>query len=155
MFIWKSTFKFDENDVVILCVDFGSMCNDNHIICKSIKWRCRIYDRTRRETRQFCSGKSALTSLSVTFEYGIRWKYGGVSTPFKLPFTPPRNRGDVIFSLQFVSTCVCLSLCLSVSEQNSSRTDAPIWTQFLLNGYLQHLLRPYCNWWTSLILCFL
>ena len=25
-------------------------------------------------------------------------------------------------------------MCLSVSEQNSSQTDAPIWTRFLLNG---------------------
>ena len=43
-------------------------------------------------------------------------------------FTPPRIRGGVIFSLQFVCVCVCVSgySC----EQNSSRTDIPIWTQF-------------------------
>ena len=28
--------------------------------------------------------------------------------------TPPRNRGGVIFSLQFVCVCVCLSVCLCV-----------------------------------------
>ena len=28
--------------------------------------------------------------------------------------TPPRNRGGVIFSLQFVCVCVCLSVCVSV-----------------------------------------
>ena len=35
--------------------------------------------------------------------------------------TPPQNRGEVIFSLQFVFVSVCLfgSAC----EQNSSRTD--------------------------------
>ena len=27
--------------------------------------------------------------------------------------TPPRNRGGVIFSLQFVCVCVCLSVCVS------------------------------------------
>ena len=46
-------------------------------------------------------------------------------------FTPPRNRGGVIFSLQFVCVCVfvcvCLCVCLLFScEQNSSRTDVPI-----------------------------
>ena len=32
-------------------------------------------------------------------------------------FTPPRNRGGAIFSLQFVclSVCVCLCVCVSVS----------------------------------------
>ena len=28
--------------------------------------------------------------------------------------TPPRNRGGLIFSLQFVCVCVCVSVCLSV-----------------------------------------
>ena len=42
-------------------------------------------------------------------------------------FTPPRNRGGVIFSLQFVCVCVCVSVCLSV---------CPIflWTKFQPNG---------------------
>ena len=49
--------------------------------------------------------------------------------------TPPRNRGGVIFSLQFVCLSVYLSVCLSVClmfscEQNSSRMDEPIWTRF-------------------------
>ena len=42
-----------------------------------------------------------------------------------------------------VCVCVCLFVCLSVClcvrnscEQNSSRTDAPIWTRFSLNGCL-------------------
>ena len=59
-------------------------------------------------------------------------------------FTPPRNRGGVIFSLQFVCVSVCLSVCVCVCvcvrlfscEQNSSRTNAPIWTRFSLNGCL-------------------
>ena len=60
-------------------------------------------------------------------------------------FTPPRNRGGVIFSLQFV--CVSVSVSGSACEQDSSRTDEPIWTQFSLNGFLPHLLGPYWNWW--------
>ena len=39
-------------------------------------------------------------------------------------FTPPRNRGGVIFSLQFVCVCVCVSG--TSCEQNSSRTNEPI-----------------------------
>ena len=37
-----------------------------------------------------------------------------------------------MFSLQLVS--VCVPDCLYVGEQNSSQTDALIWTQILLNG---------------------
>ena len=29
-------------------------------------------------------------------------------------FTPPRNRGGVIFSLQFVCLCVCVCVCMCV-----------------------------------------
>ena len=55
------------------------------------------------------------------------------------------------FSLS-VCLCVCLSVCLSVCpmfsyEQNSSRTDVPIWTQFSLNGCLLQSLKPYWNRW--------
>ena len=55
--------------------------------------------------------------------------------------TPPRNRGGVIFSLQLVClsvcvcgcVCVCVCVCLMFScEQNSSRTNVPIWTRFSL-----------------------
>ena len=44
-----------------------------------------------------------------------------------------------------VCLCVCVSVCVSNSacEQNSSRTDAPIWTRFSLNGCLAHWLGPY------------
>ena len=43
---------------------------------------------------------------------------------YPLIFTPPRNHGGVIFSLQFV--------CLSACEQNSNQTDALISTQLWL-----------------------
>ena len=50
-----------------------------------------------------------------------------------------------------LSLCVCVSVCLCIRnscEQNSSRTNAPIWTPFSLNGCLQHWLGPYWNWWS-------
>ena len=53
---------------------------------------------------------------------------------FLVFFTPPRNRGGVIFLLQLVcvSVCVCVCVQLFSCEQNSSRTIAPIWMQFSL-----------------------
>ena len=48
-----------------------------------------------------------------------------------------------------VCLCVCLSFCLCVQiscEQNSSRTDEPIWTRFSLNSCLPQWLKPYWNW---------
>ena len=44
-------------------------------------------------------------------------------------FTPPQNRGGVIFLLQFVcvSVCVCLSVCLCVRRF--------LWTKFQPNGW--------------------
>ena len=64
--------------------------------------------------------------------------------------TPTRNCGRVTVSLQFVFMCVfvCVSvyvfacLCGSAFEQNSSQTNAPIRTGFLLNGCLLHWLGP-------------
>ena len=61
--------------------------------------------------------------------------------------TRPQNRGRVIFSLQFVCVCVCLPVCVSVNEQNSSQTNEPIWKWFSLNVWLSHWLEPYWNWW--------
>ena len=69
--------------------------------------------------------------------------------------TPPRNRGGVIFSFQFVCMSVCVYVCVcvcvssSACEQNSNRTDEPIWTRFSLHGCLPLWLKPYWNWWPS------
>ena len=45
--------------------------------------------------------------------------------------TPPRNRGGVIFSLQFVCVCVCVSVCLCVCL---SVCPIFLWTKFQPNG---------------------
>ena len=42
----------------------------------------------------------------------------------------------------FNSVCLCVRRGYSC-EQNSSQTDAPIWTRFLLNGCLAHWLGPF------------
>ena len=68
----------------------------------------------------------------------------------KMLFTPPRNRGELYFHCSLtVCLCVCLSVCVCVRlfscEKNSSRTDTPIWTQFLQNGCLAHWLGLYWN----------
>ena len=44
--------------------------------------------------------------------------------------TPPRNRGGVIFSLQFIYVCVCVCVCLCVCE---SVCPDFLWTKFQPN----------------------
>ena len=74
----------------------------------------------------------------------LKWKYNPSTISWRCKnqqlffcFTPLRNRG-IIFSLQRLFVCVCAS----ISEQNFSWTDAPIWMRFSLNGCLLHWLRP-------------
>ena len=56
--------------------------------------------------------------------------------------------GGYIFISVCLCVCVCVCLCVRIScEQNSSWTDAPIWTRVLLNGCLVHWLKHYWNWW--------
>ena len=56
-------------------------------------------------------------------------------------YTITNWRSGYIFTSVYM--CVCLSVCLSSSacEQNSSRTNEPIWTWFSLNGLLTALAR--------------
>ena len=55
---------------------------------------------------------------------------------------------EIVEGLYFhCSLSVCEWVSLSVSEQNSNRTEASIWTRFSLNGCLQYWLKPYWNWW--------
>ena len=70
-------------------------------------------------------------------------------------FTHPRNRGRLISSLQFVCVSVCVCVSGTSCEQNSSWTDAPIWTRFSLNGCFPYKLRPYWIWWSwvNLMIC--
>ena len=56
---------------------------------------------------------------------------------------------EIVEGLYFhcsLSVCMCVCVCVRNScEQNSSQTDAPIWTRFWLNGCLQHWLGTYWN----------
>ena len=47
-------------------------------------------------------------------------------------FTPPQNRGGVIFSLQFV--CVCVCVCVSVCLFVYTCVRFCLWTKFQSNG---------------------
>ena len=53
-----------------------------------------------------CQGGYAVMSICITF------------------FTPPQNRGGVIFLLQFVCVCVCVCVCVRLC----------LWTNFQPNG---------------------
>ena len=67
-----------------------------------------------------------ISELYHTGSYGTAVKDTGF-------FTPPQNRGGVIFLLQFV--CVCVYVCVSVCEQNAHQTATPILTWSSLNRY--------------------
>ena len=56
----------------------------------------------------------------------------------------PLKKGIMFFT--YITRFVCLCVQFSC-EQNSSRTDAPIWTRFSLNGCFLHWLGPYWIWW--------
>ena len=56
---------------------------------------------------------------------------------------------EIVEGLYFhysLPVCVNLTVCLGVSEQNVSRADSPILTQFSLNGCIPHWLKAYRNW---------
>ena len=88
-------------------------------------------------------------SISSEFLF-LLFIYGVIGLSF---YTSLREHAGVIFSLQFVCVCVflfvCLSVCLSLSEQNYSRMDGPIWTRFSLDSCLPHayLLELFWNLW--------
>ena len=68
-------------------------------------------------------------------------------TQLQLIFLPTKSWMGYIFIAACLCVCLSVCLCLNACEQNSSRTDAPIWTQFLLNGCLIYWLELYGNWW--------
>ena len=85
----------------------------------------------------------------------MRWTFNPKvvgSTPDTV-ITPSRNLGYIFIAVCLI-VCVCLYVCPSTSKQDSSRTDAPVWTRFSLNGCIPHWVGPYWNWWlwfTSLL----
>ena len=98
---------------------------------------------------------NANASTTTSYHYHHVQYIDGLVVKKESIFTPPCNRGGVIFSLKFVcvSVCVCMCVCLSVCmcvriscEQISSRTDAPIGTRFSLKGCFLHWLEPYRIW---------
>ena len=60
--------------------------------------------------------------------------------------TPPWNREHRGLYFHF-SLSVCVPVSVSACKQNSSQTNAPIWTRFSLNGCFPHWLGFYWNWW--------
>ena len=70
------------------------------------------------------------------FPFGINMQFSGV-------FTPPRNRGGVIFSLQFVCVSVCLCVCVCVRPDFLVNKIPAERTRFSINGCLTQWLKPY------------
>ena len=71
--------------------------------------------------------------------WGVYKRYHCVFLYLFYIYTKSR-KGYILFSLQFVWSAVCVFVCVSGSacEQNSSRTDEQIWTQFSRNGCFSH-----------------
>ena len=66
---------------------------------------------------------------------------------YKLYYTSTKSWRGYIFTSVCLCVCVCVCMSSYSCEQNSSRTSAPIWTQFSLNGCFLQWLGPYWNWW--------
>ena len=60
-------------------------------------------------------------------------------------YTSTKSWRGYIFTAVCLRVClpVCVSVRLNSCEQNSSRTDEPIWTRFSQNGCFPHWLKPY------------
>ena len=102
---------------------------------------------------QLCaSGKTLNTRITDTEKKWEETKYYKLQIHFScahfchwLPccYTSTKSWRGYIFTTVCLCVCVCVCVCVSVCvcvqfpcEQNSSRTDAPIWTRFSLNGCL-------------------
>ena len=108
-------------------------------------WKCQLRTSSHfywladirwQNTFRVCSNFEVIVRILV---FGICWNNAYFSfdclvVKFKLRtfyiFTSPRNRGGVIFSLQFVCMSVCLCVCLSVCVSGSF-----LWTKFQPNRY--------------------
>ena len=56
--------------------------------------------------------------------------------------TPPRNRGGVIFSLQFVCVCVCESVCQLTKFKPNECTDLDlVFVKWFLTALARTLLK--------------
>ena len=89
-------------------------------ICFYGSWKLKVW-RTRNVkynytpdiiTLEFQNNYSIILRSSVSF---LIVTYSFLSFNYLCIFTPPRNRGGVIFSLQFVCVCVCVSVCVSTA----------------------------------------
>ena len=91
-------------------------------------------------------GTSSLSTVSVGDSMSIR-----SDSTFHYGYLHLHEIVEGLFFFITACLCVCLCvwlcMCVNAFEQNSSQTDATIWTQFSLNSSLPHWLEPYRNWW--------
>ena len=119
-------------------------------ICSIIlDWRCKKQSCMKNTLTHWFT---YLEKKKIAQEALRQWRFRSLFHG-SLIITPPWNRGGVIFYLRFVCVSlrvfVCVSVCVCLSgsacEQNSSRTDEPIWTWFftewLFTALAQTLLK--------------
>ena len=102
-----------------------------------INWGPINWNQEKKYMKQHC--------CDLIFNFELQYEH------FKLHnYTSTKSWRGCIFTAicLCVCLCVCLSVCLSGSacEQNSSRTDEPIWTRFSLNGCIPQWLKLCWHW---------
>ena len=106
-------------------------------------WQCLCQAMECRFNNVILNNLSGLDLVRRSRSHVKGHRRGGVCVlRMLLVYTSTKSWRGYIFTA--VCLCVCVSVCLSVCvcvcvwlfscEQNSSRTDAPIWTRFSLNG---------------------
>ena len=84
-----------------------------------------------------------ISTIAYNFSYFSKEEQTLKQQPWWV-FTPPQNRGGVIFSLQFVcvSVCLCVRLCLLTKFQPNGCTDLDaVLAKRLFSTLAQNLLK--------------
>ena len=146
---------YSENkEIDIKWIYYRSRCVENYTWHNDLDCIIQLYyivKSSQSFTLSFMSVSNSVINLNFYYTSTKSWRCFHQWNQLIQPFL---HLHEIVEGLYFhcsLSVCVCVSVCVSVRlnscEQNSNRTDEPIWTQFSLNGCLEHWLKPYWNWW--------
>ena len=105
--------------MLLYCLDTVSLCLENKVKClyRAIQNHGDIFIILPRGAARDISTNKFHLSVSLEFKTSrsrldIHNLLVIVMIVSDVIITPPRNRGGVIISLQFVCVCVCVSVCV-------------------------------------------
>ena len=133
--------------LAFLCVSDHFESIETHFFFENFREReaRNVRERNNREYEheaQSAEGAKRPSSPAGLAWRGTKWLAGLVLYEISPFVTPPRNRGGVIFSLQFVCVCVCVQLCLWTKFQPNGCTDLDsVFTKRLLSTLALTLLK--------------